>query len=246
MSDLKYRIIEQEAHLENKALLGLKSYMCKVYSFMFVGLSLTGLVAFAVTQAPALQNVLFVLGNKGYYEPSGLTWLLTFAQLGLVFFLSFRVNHITAATAQIIFWLYAGLMGLTLSSIFLVYTGSSLTRVFLVTSATFGAMSLYGYTTKKDLSSFGSLLFMGLFGVILASLVNIFLKSSMVEFVISALGVMLFTGLTAYDTQRIKEIYLEDDTQELRSKKAIMGALALYLDFVNIFLLLLRFLGDRR
>lgn len=225
---------------------GLRSYMLKIYSYMFMGLGLTGLVSYVVTLSPALQNLLFVMDAQGHIGVSGLTIVLFFVQLGLVFFLSARIHKMEASTAQLLFWAYAALMGLGISSIFFVYTGASLVRVFGVTAATFGAMSLYGYTTKKDLTAFGSFLFMGLIGIILASVVNLFLKSSMVEFVVSALGVLIFTGLTAYDTQRIKEIYWEDDSTEVQSKKAIMGALALYLDFINLFLLLLRFFGDRR
>jgi FtsH-binding integral membrane protein len=203
-------------------------------------------MAFAVMRVPALQQLLFAMDSSGRYVPSGFTWLLFFAQLGVVFYLSFRINHLKAATAQLVFWGYAALMGLSLSSVFLVYTGASLSRVFFVTSSVFGVMSLYGYVTKRDLSGLGSFLFMGLVGIIIASLVNMFLQSSMMDFIVSVLGVLIFTGLTAYDTQRIKEVYYENDSAEVQSKKAVMGALALYLDFINLFLFLLRFLGDRR
>ena len=246
MSDLRYKVINQTGSRASEMDLGLRGYMMKVYGYMFMGLILTGFMAFSVTQVPALQQLLFAVDATGRYVPSGFTWLLFFAQLGTVFYLSLRINQLRAATARLIFLGYAMLMGLSLSSIFLVYTGASLTRVFFITSSVFGIMSLYGYITKRDLSGLGSFFLMGLIGVVLASVVNIFLKSSMMEFIISILGVIIFTGLTAYDTQRVKEIYYEHDSGEVQSKKAVMGALALYLDFINLFLLLLRFLGDRR
>lgn len=246
MSNLRYKIINQTGSQASEMDLGLRSYMMRVYGYMFMGLSVTGFLAFAVTQVPALQQLLFAVDSAGRYVPSGFTWLLFFAQIGTVFYLSLRINQLKAATARLIFLGYATLMGLSLSSIFLVYTGASLTRVFLITSSVFGVMSLYGYVTKRDLSGFGSFFFMGLIGIMLASVVNIFLKSSMMDFIVSILGVLIFTGLTAYDTQRVKEIYYEHDSGEIQAKKAVMGALALYLDFINLFLFLLRFLGDQR
>ncbi len=246
MSDSRHKIIDQYTASSTSVDQGLRSYMLKVYAYMFVGLSLTGSLAFLSTQVPALQSLLFTQNAAGQWGPSGITWLLSFVQIGLVLFLSFRIQSLKTATAQMIFWAYSALMGLSLSSIFLLYTGASTARVFLITSATFGTMSLYGYVTKRDLSGLGSFLFMALIGMILASLVNIFFQSSVTEFVISVIGVLVFTGLTAYDTQRVKEIYLEQDSAEVKSKKAIMGALALYLDFINLFILLMRFLGDRR
>ncbi|MFN7662903.1 MAG: Bax inhibitor-1 family protein [Alphaproteobacteria bacterium] len=246
MSDLRYRVINQTGSQASEMDLGLRSYMMKVYGYMFMGLSFTGFMAFAVTRIPELQQLLFAIDATGRYVPSGFTWFLLFAQVGAVLFLSLRINHLQSNTARLIFFAYALLMGLSLSSVFLVYTGASLSRVFFITSSVFGAMTLYGYVTKRDLTGFGSFLFMGLIGIVLASLVNIFLKSSMMDFIVSVLGVLIFTGLTAYDTQRIKEIYYENDSGEVQSKKAVMGALALYLDFINLFLHLLRFLGDRR
>ena len=151
-----------------------------------------------------------------------------------------------ASTAQTLFWVYAGLMGLSLSFIFIVYTGTSIARVFFITAGTFAGMSLYGYTTKRDLSGWGSFLFMGLIGVIIASVVNMFLQSTVMHFVISVIGVLVFVGLTAYDTQAIKNIYSESDSDEVYSKKAVMGALRLYLDFINLFIMLLRLFGSRR
>jgi FtsH-binding integral membrane protein len=168
------------------------------------------------------------------------------APLGLVFFLSWRIQQMSFAAAQTTFWVYAGLMGIGLTPILMLYTGASVAQVFFITAATFGAMSLWGYTTKRDLSGFGSFLFMGLIGLIIASLVNMFMQSSMMQWVISVVGVLIFTGLTAYDTQSIKETYYVGDDGSMAGKKAVMGALRLYLDFINLFLMLLRLMGDRR
>ena len=156
------------------------------------------------------------------------------------------IQRMSAGTAMLLFWLYAAVMGLSLGGIFLVYTGTSIARVFFITAATYGAMSLYGYTTKTDLSGFGSFLLMGLIGIVIASLVNLFIGSNTLQFVISIIGVIVFVGLTAYDTQRIKEMYLESDTAEVADKKAVLGALALYLDFINLFMMLLQLFGQRR
>lgn len=216
---------------------GLRSYMLGIYNYMALGLGLTGLVATLVASSPALLQAIY---------GSPLQFVVMLAPVGFVFFLSFRLHAIQASTAQMLFWAYAGLMGLSLSWIFLAYTGASVAKVFFITAGTFGAMSLYGYTTQKDLTGLGSFLLMGLIGLILASLVNLFVKSSAFEFVISVVGVLVFTGLTAYDTQVIKNDYIEGDDREIMMKKSIMGALRLYLDFVNLFLHLLRFLGDRR
>lgn len=214
---------------------GLRTYMLNVYNFMALGLGLTGGVALLVASSPALSNALM---------PMMLFFIL--ATLGLVFFLSFRIDAIKSSTAQSIFWLYAALNGVTFSIIFYAYTTESIARVFFITAGTFAAMSLYGYTTKKDLSGLGSFLFMGLIGVILASVVNIFMGSDMMQFLISVAGVVIFTGLTAYDTQSIKNNYIEGVSAEVANKKAIIGALRLYLDFINLFLMLIRLVGDRR
>jgi uncharacterized protein len=168
------------------------------------------------------------------------------APLGVVFYMSFGIKKMSAGKAQTTFWLFAALMGASLSSIFLIYTGASITRVFFITAGTFGAMSIYGYTTKKDLTKLGSFLMMGLFGIIIASVVNIFMKSTMMYYVISIIGVLVFVGLTAYDTQKIKNMYLASDSSEIMGKKAVMGALTLYLDFINLFIMLLRLFGQRR
>jgi hypothetical protein len=168
------------------------------------------------------------------------------APLGLVFWLSAGIDRMSAGTAQLLFWVYAGLMGLSLAGIFLVYTGASIARVFFITGGTFAAMSLYGYTTKRDLTQFGSFLMMGLIGIIIASLVNIFIASSALQFAISVIGVLVFVGLTAWDTQQIKEMYVASDDGQLAGKKSIMGALRLYLDFLNLFLMLMQLFGQRR
>jgi len=175
-----------------------------------------------------------------------LGWIALFAPIGLVFWLSFRIQRMSFAAAQGIFWVYAGLMGIGLAPVLLLYTGASVAQVFFITAATFGAMSLWGYTTRRDLTGFGSFLMMGLFGIIIASLVGMFWHNSALQWVISVAGVLIFTGLTAYDTQSIKESYFVGDDGSVAGKKAIMGALRLYLDFINLFLMLLRLLGDRR
>ena len=172
-------------------------------------------------------------------------WVVMLAPLGMVFFLSARIEKMSFTTAQTTFWIFAALMGASLASIFVIYTQTSIVRVFMITAVTFGAMSLWGYTTKRDLSGMGSFLMMGLIGIIVASLVNLFIQSSMMHWVISVIGVLVFTGLTAYDTQKIKEMYLASDGQVVMGKKAIMGALKLYLDFINLFIMLLHLFGNR-
>jgi len=220
---------------------GLRAYMLKVYNLMAMGVAITGIAAYAFSawalSSPAVAQAIY---------GSPLKWVIMLAPLGMVFFLSFRIHTMTPANAQIAFWVYAGLMGLSLSSIFLVYTGASITQTFFVTAAAFGALSLYGYTTKRSLSAMGSFMVMGLFGLIIAMLVNIFLQSSALDFAISAIGVLIFAGLTAWDTQKIKEMYFEADDVDTAGRKAVMGALTLYLDFINLFMFLLRFMGDRR
>ena len=177
---------------------------------------------------------------------SGLAWIIMLAPLGFVFYLSARIHKMSSTSAQITFWIFASIMGLSLASIFIQFTGESIARVFFITAGTFGAMSLYGYTTKRDLTKLGGFLFMGLIGIILASVVNIFLQSGPMAFVISVIGVLVFVGLTAYDTQNIKNMYYRGDSEEIGSKKALMGALKLYLDFINLFILLLQLFGQRR
>ncbi len=216
---------------------GLRQYMLQVYNYMASGIALTGLVAYGVSMSQTAMQVIF---------DSPLMWVVMLAPLGMVMFLSARMHALKASTAQALFWTYAGLMGLSLSFIFIAYTGLSIARVFFITAGTFAAMSLYGYTTKRDLSGFGSFLFMGLIGIIIASVVNMFLQSSAMHFVISVVGVLVFVGLTAYDTQAIKSMYRAADTAEVHGKKAVMGALRLYLDFINLFIMLLHLFGARR
>ncbi|KDR88335.1 membrane protein [Agrobacterium sp. TS43] len=219
---------------------GLRAYMLKVYNLMALALVITGVAAFG-TYTLAASNPAFA--QLLYASP--LRWVVMLAPLALVFFLSFRIQNMSVSAAQTTFWIYAALMGVSLSAIFLVFTGQSIVQTFFVTAASFGALSLYGYTTKKDLSGFGSFLIMGLFGLIIASIVNIFLASSALQFAISAIGVLIFAGLTAYDTQKIKEMYFDADDVAVAGRKAIMGALTLYLDFINLFTFLLQFLGNR-
>jgi len=222
---------------------GLRSYMLKVYNLMAIGLAITGLAAYFAFTFAVSDGQLTAFGAAIYTSP--LKWVVIFAPLALVFFLSFRINSMSVSAAQTTFAVYAALVGLSLSSIFLIYTGQSVVQTFFVTAASFGALSLYGYTTRRDLSAMGSFLMMGLFGLIIASIVNIFLASSALDFAISAIGVLIFAGLTAWDTQKIKEMYFEADSADVAGRKAIMGALTLYLDFINLFLFLLRFLGNR-
>jgi uncharacterized protein len=215
---------------------GLRAHMLRVYNYMAGGLAVTGVVAYAAAASGFYQSI----------AGTPLIWVVILAPLAFVFALSFGIERMSAATAAIVFIVYAAVMGLSLGGIFLVFTGASIARVFFITAATYAAMSLYGYTTRTDLSKFGTFLFMGLIGIVIASLVNIFVRSDAVQFVVSIVGVIVFVGLTAYDTQRIKEMYLESDTEEIAGKKAIMGALALYLDFINLFMLLLQLFGQRR
>jgi len=217
---------------------GLRQFMLRVYNYMGAALVLTGLVAYAVG-AGEHPIYLSIAGNP-------LIWIVMLAPLGLVFLLSFRIQSMSLGAAQLTFWAYAALMGLSLGFIFIHYTGASVASTFFITAAMFLAMSLYGYTTKRDLTGMGSFLFMGLIGIIIASVVNLFILSSMMSFVISVVGVLIFTGLTAYDTQRIKESYFAADDGTMAGKKAIMGALQLYLDFLNLFIMLLRLLGQSR
>ncbi|MBC8339738.1 MAG: Bax inhibitor-1/YccA family protein [Rhodospirillales bacterium] len=225
---------------------GLREYMLRIYNYMASGLALTGIIAYASANTPAILNMLYVIGPNGVAQPTMLAWIAMLSPLGFILALTFGINKMKASTAQAVFWAFAAVMGLSLSHIFLTFTGASIARVFFITSGTFAAMSLYGYTTKKDLTGMGSFLFMGLIGIIIASIVNMFLQSTAMHFVISVLGVLIFVGLTAYDTQKIKNMYSEVDGSETASKKAIMGALTLYLDFINLFLMLLRLFGDRR
>jgi hypothetical protein len=215
---------------------GLRQHMLRVYNFMGLGLALTGIVALLVASTPAIYQPIF---------GTPLKWVVMLAPLAFIFFFSFRIHAISAATTQALFWTFCALMGLSLASVFLVFTGTSIARTFFITAAMFGATSLYGYTTRRDLSKMGSFLFMGLIGVIIASLVNLFIGSSAIRFVVSVVGVLVFTGLTAYDTQNIKEQYAKEHGSESNTKLAAWGALSLYLSFINIFQLLLSLTGER-
>jgi len=215
---------------------GLRAYMLRVYNYMCVALALSGAVAFFVSTSPALQQAIF---------GTPLMWVVFLAPLGLVFFLSARINKMSASAAQTTFWVFAALMGMSLASIFIAYTPESVTRVFFITAGAFAGLSLVGYTTKKDLSGMGTFLFMGVIGLVIAMVVNMFLGSSLLQLGISVIGVLIFAGLTAYDTQQIKLMYYEGDSSETATKKSIMGALKLYLDFLNMFIFLMHILGNR-
>jgi FtsH-binding integral membrane protein len=250
---------------------GLRAYMLRIYNYMVLGMAITGLAAlgiymlsvagdlsqaayvlrgnrvFPATAGMAIQSRDILLTTLGYtLFASPLKWVVMLAPLGLVFFLSFRVESMRPTTAQVLFWIYAALVGISLGVIFLVYTHTSIVRVFFITAASFGALSLWGYTTQRDLTGMGSFLLMGLFGIIIASVVNLFLASSMLQWIVSVVGVVVFAGLTAYDTQRLKNEYvygaMDGDVME---RSAIMGALSLYLDFLNLFTMLLSLMGSR-
>lgn len=215
---------------------GLRQHMLRVYNYMGLGLVVTGLVAFIVGTTPALYVPIF---------STPLKWVVMLAPLAFVFFFSFKMQSMSASSAQLTFWAFCAVMGLSLASVFLVFTGASIARTFFISATMFGATSLYGYVTKRDLAKFGSFLIMGLIGVMIASIVNIFLGSSALQFAVSVIGIVVFVGLTAWDTQNIKEQYADNFDQESQQKLAVFGALSLYLNFVNIFQLLLNFTGER-
>jgi len=215
---------------------GLRQHMLRVYNYMGLGLVITGLVAFAVASTPALYVPIF---------SSPLKWVVMLAPLAFVMIFSFRMQTMSAASAQAMFWAFCAVMGLSLASVFLVFTSTSIARTFFIAATMFGATSLYGYTTRRDLTQFSSFLIMGLIGVVIASLVNLFLGSTALQFAISVIGIAVFIGLTAWDTQTIKEQYAENFDAESRQKLAVFGAFSLYLNFINIFQLLLNFTGER-
>ncbi len=229
---------------------GLRAHLIRVYNYMAGGVALTGVIAWLTFQLAVVSDAaggivgLTPFGQALFGSP--LMWVLVLAPLGLVFFLSFRIGQMQAGTARTLFFVYAGLLGVSLATIFMVYTAASITRVFFISAAAFGTLSLWGYTTQRDLSGMGSFMIMGLFGLIIAMLVNVFLKSSGLDWALSVMGVLIFAGLTAWDTQKIKEFYDPMDDGTIAGRKAVMGALALYLDFINMFLMLLRLVGDRR
>ncbi len=228
---------------------GLRAYMLRVYNYMASGLALTGLVAAFIAQASITQSVGGQMALTEFGQTlftGGTRWIVMLAPFAFILVLSFGLHRMSFFTAQAVFWAFSAAMGVSLATVFMVYTGTSIARVFFITAGTFAAMSLYGYTTKKDLSGIGSFLIMGLIGIFIAAIVNIFLQSSALQFAISAIGVIVFTGLTAYDTQNIKNEYAEHYDHETSGKLALSGALRLYLDFINLFVMLLHLLGDRR
>jgi uncharacterized protein len=214
---------------------GLRNYMLRIYNYMAAGVGLTALVAWLTYRltGPALLQ-------------SPLMWIFILAPLALVFFISSRINTLSVTTARALFFVYAALVGVSLSTLLHIYTSSSITRVFFISAATFGALSIFGYTTRRDLSGFGTFLFMGLIGIIIASLVNLFLRSTELDWLISIVGVGVFAGLTAYDTQRIKAMYDGTDDEVSAGRKAVIAALSLYLNFINLFMMMLRLAGNRR
>lgn len=216
---------------------GLRAYMLRVYNYMASGVALSGIVAALVASSPALLQAIY---------GTGLFWIVILAPFGFLLVLAVGLNRLSVAAVQALFWAFAAVMGAWLSSIFLAYTSTSIVRVFFITTATFAAMSLYGYTTKRDLTGMGNFMLMGLWGIIIASVVNFFLASSALHFAISVIGVLVFVGLTAYDTQKIREMYFEADGADATTKKAVMGALTLYLDFILLMIMLLRLFGERR
>ncbi|MGH6888773.1 MAG: Bax inhibitor-1/YccA family protein [Rhizomicrobium sp.] len=246
MADYDNRVLRGQTATTGVIDAGLRAYMLRVYNYMLIGLALTGATAWITAETPFGQ--LFYHINPSTHQ-LGMTFLglvALFAPLGLVLLMSFRINRMSVTAAQGTFWAYAALVGIGIAPILLVYTGASVAEVFFISAATFGAMSLWGYTTRRDLTGFGSFLFMGLIGVVIAAVVNMFLHSAMMTFIISVVGVLVFTGLTAYDTQWIKESYVANDDGTVTGRKAIFGALRLYLDFLNLFLMLMQLLGNRR
>lgn len=217
----------------------LRDYMLGVYNNMALGLAITGIIAFVVSSSPSLMMALY--GNQA------IRFIMFLAPLALVFTLSFKIHSLSFSAARTIFFAYSALIGVSIAGIFLVYTGTSIARTFFITASVFGGMSIYGYTTKKDLTAFGSFLFMGLLGIIVLMLFNFFFESSALDFVINLVGLAVFIGLTAYDTQKLKALFYQFGSRSSQAQKVgLMGALSLYMDFINIFLFLLNFLGDRR
>ncbi len=247
MADYDNRVLRGQAGTADAVDAGLRSYMLRVYNYMLVGLVLTGATAYMVADVPAIRALFFAFDPAtGRMGITILGWVALFAPLAMVLLLSFRLQKMSLGAAQMTFWVYAAIMGIGLAPAVLAYTGTSIAQTFFITAGTFGAMSLWGYTTRTDLTGFGSFLFMGLIGIVIASVVNFFLMSSAVAFAISVIGVLIFTGLTAYDTQWIKNAYAAGDDTATSGKKAIFGALKLYLDFINLFLFILRLFGSRR
>lgn len=221
---------------------GLRAYMVSVYNHMAGALAITAAIAYLVANTPII-NLMFDPRTNGM---SGLGWLFLLSPLIVIFGFNWVVRRGTLMQVRAVFWLYSALMGASLAPIFWVYTGASMVRVFLITAATFGAMSIYGMVTKRDLTSWGSFLRMGLWGIIIAMVVNFFMQSEALYYGLSVISVVVFTGLTAYDTQKIRQIYMSSDSSDMAGRKVVVGALELYLDFINLFLALLRLMGDRK
>lgn len=234
--DSNRKTVERSGTHDASIDLGLRAYMLKIYNYMFVALGITGVVSYYTAQSESLLTLLH----------GGFKWVLFIGILAMAFMLPSRIYKMKTSTAQLLFWTFSILIGLMMSYIFLLYTGTSIVRTFFITAATFGAMSLYGYTTKRDLTGMGSFLYMALIGLIISSVVNIFMQSSLMYYITSFAGVLIFTGLTAYDTQKMKDMYHGDDSQGIVERKAILGAFVLYLDFINLFMYLMRFFGDRK
>ena len=240
MENLNYKTTSTTLYDE-----GLRQYFLKIYALMSTALAITAVSAFSVLSVPTLTNMMFNTAPGGYLiGMTSIGWLITFAPLGISLYFAFGLDRISTQNAQMLFWVYAALFGMSLSSLGFLYTGASITKTFLVCSAMFGGMSLYGYSTKRDLTSTGSFLFMGLTGLVIASLINILFRSPAIEFALSFLGVLIFTGLIAYDTQKLKSLYYQGADTD--GKIGIMAAFTLYLDFINLFIYLLRFLGIRK
>ncbi|MCH8861412.1 MAG: Bax inhibitor-1/YccA family protein [Proteobacteria bacterium] len=244
--DSRFETARAPAHARADIDAGLRSYMLRVYNYMASGVLLTGIIALLTSTSPMVASLLYNITPDGIlvgYTTLGM--VAAFSPLAFVMIISFGINRLSVTTTQALFWTFAAVMGLSLSSIMFIYTGGSVAKIFFITAAMFTSLSLWGYTTKKDLTGWGSFLFMGLVGIIIASVVNMFVASSVMEFAISIIGVLIFAGLTAYDTQKIKEMYYEGDSSDTTTKKAVMGALRLYLDFINMFLMMLRLFGNR-
>jgi FtsH-binding integral membrane protein len=246
MADFDNRALRQVSTGAGVMDAGLRAYMLRVYNYMLVGLAITGATGWLLASEPSLQSLFYGHDNFGRPTMTMLGIFTILAQLGVGFFLIFRLNRMSVAGAQLGFWIYSALMGFTIGFVLLAYTGASVAEVFFITAGTFGAMSLWGYTTRSNLTGMGSFLLMGLIGIIIATVVNMFLHSAMMQWIISIIGVLIFTGLTAYDTQKIKETYVANDDGTVAGRKAIYGALMLYLDFINLFLYLIQLLGSQR
>lgn len=225
---------------------GLRSYMLSIYNYMASGVLLTGIVALLVASNEALLSAFFSVSADGRVGPTILGWIAMLSPLAIILVMNFGINRLSESTMKLTFFGFAALMGVSMSTIFLRYTGASIAQTFFITAATYGALSLWGYTTKRDLSGMGRFLIMGLVGILIAMIANIFIQSGPLQLAVNILGVLIFAGLTAYDTQRLRELYWQVEGSAIVGKAAILGALTMYLNFINLFQFLLQFLGDRR